>query len=51
MYFLDDAIKRQLTTSRPERTEYVRNLLNSAFDCPIQPSAMLRFTESAAFFI
>lgn len=38
----------QLTTSIPERIEYPKNLLNSGFDWPVEPSAIFSETESAA---
>lgn len=48
---LSFAIKIQLTTSIFERNAYLKNLTNSLLDCPVEPSAMFRFTESAALFI
>ena len=45
------AIKIQLTTSIFERKAYLKNLTNSLFDCPVEPSAIFKVTESAALFI
>ena len=49
--FLSFAIKIQLTTSILERKEYLKNLINSLLDCPVEPSAIFRLTESAALLI
>ena len=41
-------INKQLTTSIANLKEYLKNLLNSRLDCPVEPSEMFKTTESAA---
>src|ERR1700722_18565551 len=46
--FLRFAMNRQATTSTADRSEYPRKLLKTALVWPVQPSAILSTTESAA---
>ena len=49
-YFLFMARYNPLTTSSAERQAYRKKRACSAFDCPVDPSAIFNDTESAAFF-